>query len=236
MKNVLVIGGSRGIGAAVVRSFAKNGDRVFFTCVRNTAQAEALSRETGAEWHLCDAGNEEAVRRLFASLPCKRVDTLVYNAGVSYSGLLQDMTADEWDALFHTNVRGAFLNTRSVLPGMLEAHSGSIVYVSSMWGQVGASCEAAYSASKAALIGLAKAMAKELGPSGIRVNCVAPGVIQTDMLREYSPDDLAALRDETPLERLGTPQDIADACLYLCSDAARFVTGQVLGVNGGFVI
>ena len=146
------------------------------------------------------------------------------------------MTADQWDELFAVHVRGSFLATRAFLPGMISRQSGSILYISSMWGQVGASCEAAYSACKAALIGLGKAMAKEVGPSGVRVNCLCPGVIQTDMLREYSREDLQVLADDTPLCRLGTPEDIARAAFFLSSKDASFITGQVLGVNGGFVI
>ena len=164
------------------------------------------------------------------------LDALICNAGISYTGLLQDMTVSQWDELFAVHVRGAFLATRAFLPGMISRQSGSILYVSSMWGQVGASCEAAYSACKAALIGLGKALAKEAGPSGVRVNCLCPGVIQTDMLREYSQEDLRILADDTPLCRLGTPQDVARAAFFLSSQDASFITGQVLGVNGGFVI
>ena len=146
------------------------------------------------------------------------------------------MTVEAWDALFAVHVRGAFLASRAFLPSMISQKSGSILYISSMWGQAGASCEAAYSACKAALIGLGKALAKEVGPSGIRVNCLCPGAVQTDMLREYSEDDLRVLAEETPLMRLGTPQDIANAAFFLASEEASFITGQALGVNGGLVI
>ena len=198
----------------------------------------ALSRETGALALRCDV-KSEANTAAMAEQALKQfghLDALICNAGISYTGLLQDMTADQWDELFAVHVRGSFLATRAFLPGMISRQSGSILYISSMWGQVGASCEAAYSACKAALIGLGKAMAKEVGPSGVRVNCLCPGVIQTDMLREYSREDLQVLADDTPLCRLGTPEDIARAAFFLSSKDASFITGQVLGVNGGFVI
>ncbi len=238
MKTVLITGGSRGIGEAMVRLYADQGWRVAFTYLRSEEKALTLSRETGALALRCDAKSEadtaamaeQALRHL------GHLDALICNAGISYTGLLQDMTVSRWDELFAVHVRGAFLVTRAFLPGMISRQSGSILYISSMWGQVGASCEAAYSACKAALIGLGKALAKEAGPSGVRVNCLCPGVIQTDMLREYSKEDLRVLAEDTPLCRLGTPQDVARAALFLSSQEASFITGQVLGVNGGFVI
>ena len=238
MNTVLITGGSRGIGEAMVRLYADQGWRVAFTYLNSDEKAQSLSRESGALALRCDAKSEaetsvmaEQVLRQFGHL-----DALICNAGISYTGLLQDMTVSQWDELFAVHVRGAFLATRAFLPGMISRQSGSILYVSSMWGQVGASCEAAYSACKAALIGLGKALAKEAGPSGVRVNCLCPGVIQTDMLREYSQEDLRILADDTPLCRLGTPQDVARAAFFLTSDDASFITGQVLAVNGGFVI
>ena len=237
-QTVLITGGSRGIGAAMVRLFSARGWRTAFTYLNSGDQALALACETGALALRCDSRSEqdtaamaEAVLRSF-----RHVDALICNAGVSWTGLLQDMTAAEWDDLFSVHVRGAFLATRAFLPGMISRKSGSILYVSSMWGQTGASCEAAYSACKAALIGLGKAMAKEVGPSGVRVNCLCPGVIQTDMLREYPAEALEALREETPLLRLGTAQDAAQAAFFLCGQESAFITGQALGVNGGFVI
>ena len=238
MKTVLITGGSRGIGEAMVRLYVDQGWRVAFTYLTSDEKAQTLSRESSALALRCDAKSEadtaamaEQVVRQFGHL-----DALICNAGISYTGLLQDMTVSAWDELFAVHVRGAFLATRAFLPGMISRQSGSILYVSSMWGQVGASCEAAYSACKAALIGLSKALAKEAGPSGVRVNCLCPGVIQTDMLREYSQEDLRILADDTPLCRLGTPQDVARAAFFLSSQDASFITGQVLGVNGGFVI
>ena len=164
-----------------------------------------------------------------------RVDALVLSAGVSYTGLLTDMTDAEWHTVMDVNVSGAFYLIRALAPGMVSQRSGSIVTVSSMWGRVGASCEAAYSASKAALIGLTRALAKELGPSGVRANCIAPGVIDTKMMDEHSEETKAILAEETPLGRLGTPQDVAAAAKFLLSDEAAFITGQVLGVDGGYL-
>ena len=238
MNTVLITGGSRGIGEAMVRLYADQGWRVAFTYLNSDEKAQSLSRESGALALRCDAKSEaetsvmaEQVLRQFGHL-----DALICNAGISYTGLLQDMTVSQWDELFAVHVRGAFLATRAFLPGMISRQNGSILYVSSMWGQVGASCEAAYSACKAALIGLCKALAKEAGPSGVRVNCLCPGVIQTDMLRAYSQEELQILADDTPLCRLGTPLDVARAAFFLSSQSASFITGQVLSVNGGFVI
>ncbi len=238
MNTVLITGGSRGIGEAMVRLYADQGWRVAFTYLNSDEKAQSLSRESGALALRCDAKSEaetsvmaEQVLRQFGHL-----DALICNAGISYTGLLQDMTVSQWDELFAVHVRGAFLATRAFLPGMISRQNGSILYVSSMWGQVGASCEAAYSACKAALIGLGKALAKEAGPSGVRVNCLCPGVIQTDMLRAFSQEELQILADDTPLCRLGTPLDVARAAFFLSSQSASFITGQVLGVNGGFVI
>ena len=222
----------------MVRLFSEKGWRAAFTYRESRDQALLLSEETGALAIRCDAGSEQETAAMAGEVirAFRHVDALICNAGTSYTGLLQDMTADEWDALFSVHVRGAFLATRAFLPGMISRKSGSILYISSMWGQTGASCECAYSACKAALIGLGKALAKEAGPSGIRVNCLCPGVIQTDMLREYDQHALEALREETPLLRLGTPRDVARSAFFLCSPEASFITGQAVGVNGGFVI
>lgn len=230
--NIVITGGSRGIGAACVRLFAARGDSVSFLYEKEHEAAQAVARETGARAICCDVASEQAVTRAFPEIG--PVDVLVNNAGVCHYGLISQITPDAWRRLFAVNVDGAFYCIRAALPSMLEKQSGAIVNVSSMWGQVGASCEAAYSATKGALIALTKALAKELGPSHIRVNAVAPGVIQTDMCASVSPEVLELLREDTPVERLGSPEDIAQAVAYLAD--APFVTGQVLGVSGGFVI
>ena len=164
-----------------------------------------------------------------------RVDALTLCAGVSHTGLFTDMTDEAWHTVMDVNVSGAFYLIRALAPGMVSRRSGSIVTISSMWGRVGASCEVAYSASKAALIGMTRALAKELGPSSVRVNCIAPGVIDTKMMDEHSEETKAILADETPLGRLGTPVDVARACCFLLGDEASFITGQVLGVDGGYL-
>ena len=232
MKHILITGGSRGIGAAIVAAFRERGDAVTFLYEKNHAAAEAVCRATGASAICCDVADEAAVRA--ALEPLDPVDVLVNNAGICHTGLIQQITPAQWQRLFDVNVTGAFHCIRAVLPSMLAAQRGCIVNIASMWGQVGASCEAAYSATKGALIALSKALAQELGPSGIRINAVAPGVVRTDMLRELSADTLDALAQDTPLGRHAEPREIAQAVCYLAD--AEFVTGQVLSVNGGFVI
>ena len=230
--NVLITGGSRGIGAAAVRRFARNGDRVWFLYENNTAAAEAVSAETGAVGLHCDVADEQQVNAAFSGLPA--LDVLINNAGIAHYALINQITPEQWRRMFAVHVDGAFYCIRAALPGMLQRQRGCILNVSSMWGQVGASCEVAYSAAKGALLAMSKALAQELGPSGIRVNAIAPGVIQTDMCASVAPEVLEDLRRQTPIERLGTPEDVAEAMFYLAQ--AEFVTGQVLPVNGGFVI
>ena len=230
--HIVITGGSRGIGAAAVRHFAALGHSVTFLYEKEHAAAAAVAAETGARAICCDVADEAAVNAAFSQLP--PTDVLVNNAGICHTGLISQISPDQWRRLFAVNVDGIYHCIRAALPGMLQNQAGCIVNVSSMWGEVGASCEAAYSATKGAVIALTKALAKELGPSGIRVNAVTPGVIQTDMCRDIDPEILEALREETPVGRLGTPEDVARAMEYLA--AAPFVTGQVLGVSGGFVI
>ena len=230
--NVLITGGSRGIGAAAVRLFCARGDTVWFLYEKSHEQAANLARETGATAICCDVADEGAVQAAVSGLPA--LDALILNAGIAHYGLISEITPDEWRRIFAVNVDGMFYTVRAALPGMLQKQAGAIVTVSSMWGQVGASCEAAYSATKGAVIALSKALAQELGPSHIRVNCIAPGVIQTDMCANVAPEVMESLREQTPLERLGTPEDIARAMAFLVD--APFITGQVLGVSGGFVI
>ena len=233
-KIALVTGGSGGIGSAVCRSLASVGYTVGVGYFRNKAGAEALAEEIGGFPAYADVSKPEEVEAMFTA--AGEVELLVNNAGVAHYGLITDLGYDDWRALMAVNLDGAFLCCRAAVPGMVRRKRGNIIIVSSMWGQVGASCEAAYSASKAGLCGLTKALAKELAPSGIRVNCVAPGVVRTPMLKDFSEEDLENLRLETPLERLGEPEDVAALVAWLASEKARFMTGQVIGLNGGFVI
>ena len=232
MQNVVITGGSRGIGAAAVRLFAGRGDRVWFLYEKNHEAAQAVARETGASAICCDVADEAAVQRAFDTIG--DADVLVNNAGICHYGLISQITPAEWRRVFAVNVDGIYHCVRAALPQMLRKQSGAIINVSSMWGQVGASCEAAYSATKGAVLALTKALAQELGPSGIRVNAVAPGVIRTDMCAAVAPEVMEELRQQTPTETLGRPEDVAQAIAYLAG--AEFVTGQVLAVNGGFVI
>lgn len=232
MQTVVITGGSRGIGAAAVEAFARQGHRVYFLYEKNHEAAASVAEKTGATPICCDVSQGDAVRKAFAQIP--DVDVLLCCAGIMHFGLLSQTTEETWDRLFDVNVKGIYHCVNAAMPAFLRKQSGCIITVSSMWGQVGASCEAAYSATKGAVIALTKALSKELGPSGIRVNCVAPGVILTDMCAGLEPEILTGLAEETPLGRNGTPQDVAKAFTYLAQ--ADFVTGQVLGVSGGFVM
>ena len=232
MATVVITGGSRGIGAAAVKLFAAQGHRVYFLYEKEHAAAKAVAEATGATAICCDVADGAAVKDAFSKIPS--VDILICNAGIVHVGLMSQMEEAQWDRIFDVNVKGIFHCVNAAMPAFLKTHKGTVITVSSMWGQVGASCEAAYSATKGAVIALTKALAQELGPSGIRVNCVAPGVIQTDMCANVDPVIMDELKDQTPVGRLGTPQDVAKAMLYLSE--AEFVTGQVLPVNGGFII
>ncbi len=232
MQTVVITGGSRGIGAAAVRAFAQRGDRVYFLYEKNHDAAAAVAAETGAVPICCDVANSPQVRAAFAQIG--HVDILICNAGIVHYGLMSMMEETDWDRLFDVNVKGIFNCVNAAMPAFLATHQGSIITVSSMWGQVGASCEAAYSATKGAVIALTKALAQELGPSGIRVNCVAPGVITTDMCANVDPEILKQMGSDTPVGRNGTPEDVAKAMVYL--SGAEFVTGHVLSVNGGYII
>ena len=232
MSMVLITGGSRGIGAAAVELFAAQGHRVFFLYEKQHDAAQALAEKTGATAICCDVADGQAVRRAFDQVG--DVDVLICNAGIMHFGLMSMVEEEVWDRLFAVNVKGIYHCVNAAMPGFLKKHSGCIITVSSMWGQVGASCEAAYSATKGAVIALTKALAKELGPSGIRVNCVAPGVILTDMCAGVDPQVLEEMAQETPIGRNGTPMDVAQVMSSLVQ--AEFVTGQVVGVSGGFVM
>ncbi len=232
MKNVVITGGSRGIGAAAVQAFAARGDRVFFLYEKEHAAAKAVAEKTGATAICCDVADGRAVKAAFTQIP--DVDILVCNAGTCHTGLMSMISEQEWDRLFAVNVKGIYHCVNAAMPAFLKKQAGCVITVSSMWGQVGASCEAAYSATKGAVIALTKALAKELGPSGVRVNCVAPGVILTDMCAQVDPEILKEMGEEAPVGRNGTPEDVAKAMVYLAD--AEFITGQVLPVNGGYVI
>ena len=232
MKTVVITGGSRGIGAAAVELFAARGDRVFFLYEKNHEAAKAVAGKTGAPAICCDVADGAAVKAAFGQIG--DVDILICNAGTMWFGLLSMMEESAWDRLFDVNVKGIYHCVNAAMPFFLKKQTGCVITVSSMWGQVGASCEAAYSATKGAVIALTRALAKELGPSGIRVNCVAPGVILTDMCASVDPEILAQMAEEAPVGRNGHPEDVAKAMAYLAE--ADFVTGQVLPVNGGYII
>ena len=232
MSNVVITGGSRGIGAAAVRLFAARGDRVWFLYEKAHEQAAAVAAETGAVPICCDVADGQAVKAAFKKIPS--VDILVCNAGICLSAPVNCISETEWDRQFAVNVKGIYHCVNAALPAFLAKQAGCIITVSSMWGQVGASCEVGYSATKGAVIAMTKALAQELGPSGVRVNCVAPGVIQTDMCASVEPEIMAQLAAESCVGRNGTAEDVAKAFLYLAD--AEFVTGQVLPVNGGLVL
>ena len=238
MKTALVTGGSRGIGAAVARQLATDGYQVAINYRSSRDRAEELAQELRGIAVQADISDSVQVRKMVDTVLEKfcQLDILVCNAGVAWQGLVQDMEDEAWRKVLGTDLDGVFFCCRAVLPHMIGRKSGKIVTVSSMWGQVGASCEVAYSAAKAGVIGLTRALAKEVGPSGITVNCVAPGTIDTEMNQNIGPEALAALAEETPLGRIGTAGDVASCVSFLCSPAADFVTGQVLSVNGGLVI
>ena len=232
MKNVVITGGSRGIGAAAVALFAAKGDRVYFLYEKEHEAAALVASNTGATAICCDVSDSAAVTAAFRQIG--DVDVLICNAGIARTGLMSQLDEAVWDRIFDVNVKGMYLCINAAMPAFLRKHAGCIITVSSMWGQVGASCEAAYSASKGAVIALTRALAKELGPSGIRVNCVTPGVILTDMCAGSDPEILEEMAEEAPVGRNGSPADVAKAMEYLSE--ATFVTGQVLPVNGGYVI
>ena len=236
MKNILVSGGSRGIGASCVKILTQSGARVAFLYEKNEAAANEIARITGAFPIKCDISNREQVFAAYekAKNAIGKIDSVVSCAGIAAQALFQDVTEQDWAKMLNVNLTGAAYLAQAALPEMISEKKGSIVFVSSIWGEVGASMEAAYSASKAGLIGLMKALSKEVGPSQIRVNAVTPGVILTDMLNAFDDETLKDLADETPLGRIGTPEDVAKAIRFLLSDDASFITGQTLGVNGGF--
>ena len=239
----LITGGSRGIGAACARLFARQGYGVGIVCRKAKDRAEALAEELAAlgvpvKVSVCDVAQREQVQAMTAAFLREfgRIDVLVCNAGIARQELFTDITEASWREVMGVDLDGVFYCAQAALPDMLHRKAGKIITLSSMWGQVGASCEVAYSTAKAGVIGMTKALAKELGPSGITVNCVAPGVIDTEMNGNLPQDIKDELAEETPLERLGTPEDVAQAVWFLASSAGDFFTGQVRAPNGGLII
>ncbi len=241
-KCALVTGGAKGIGEAICRTLAEDGYNIAINYNSSYDEAvklkEILSDVTQVEIFKADVSDSQQVNAMFDAVEklFGGVDLLVNNAGIAGQVLFTDITDDMWQRMIGVNLTGAFNCCRRALPSMINNKSGNIINIASMWGEVGASMEVHYSAAKAGLIGLTKALAKEVGLSGVRVNAVSPGVVITDMMSTFSDEDKASLKEETPLNVLGEASDIADAVSFLASDKARFITGQVLSVNGGFVI
>lgn len=240
---VLVTGASGGIGQAIAATFAQSGNKVALAYHHNKTAAQNLCNSINGQGGAAlavqgNVANEQEVEAMFAQIEQELgpVQVLVNNAGVAQQKLFCSLSAQEWRQMLDAHVTGMFLCSRRALPGMIRQKQGCIVNIASMWGQVGASCEVHYSAAKAAIIGATKALAKEEGPSGVRVNCVAPGAIDTGMMAGFSQQDKQILCEEIPLGRLGTAQNVADAVAFLASPQAAYITGQVLAVNGGMVV
>ncbi len=240
MQTALITGASRGIGSAIARQLAKDGFRVIINYNASEHEAQLLISELNNTYSIkcaalhADVSDRAQVEAMFAA--AGGIDVLINNAGIAQQKLFTDLTEQDWDRMFDVDVKGVFHCCQCALPYMIHQKHGKIINISSMWGQVGASCEVHYSAAKAAVIGLTKALAKEVGPSGIQVNCIAPGVIQTEMNAHLDESTIVELKEETPLGVIGTVQDIADAVSFLAGEKSNFITGQVLGVNGGIVI
>ncbi len=238
MKTVLITGGSRGIGKAMVKAFNNAGYNVAFTYNNSKDMADLLANETGAMAIHADSRVESDVCTAVEAVLARfgRIDCLINNAAISQFSLFTDISLDTWNDMLSVNLTGAFLYSKAVIPDMLSRKKGRIINITSMWGIVGSSCEVHYSAAKAGLIGMTKALAKELGPSGITVNAIAPGVIDTDMNKALSDEDIDALKNDTPLMRIGDADDVAGAALFLASDNSSFITGDVINVSGGYII
>ena len=238
MKTVLITGGSRGIGKAIVEYFSKNGYSVAFTYKSSDNEAKNLAESTGAVAIKADSLYEEQVVNAVktAENALGKIDCLINNAGVSSFSLFTDLSLEDWNNTLGVSLTGAFLYSRAVVPGMVSRKCGRIINITSIWGIVGSSCEVHYSASKSGLIGMTKALAKEVGLSGITVNSVSPGVILTDMTSHFDEETMNALKEETPLNKIGTPEDVAGAVSFLASKDADFITGQNISVNGGMNI
>jgi 3-oxoacyl-[acyl-carrier protein] reductase len=238
MKTVLITGGSRGIGRAMVELFSKNGYCVAFTYKNSENEAKSLAEATGAICIKADSAleNEVVSAVKLAEEKLGHIDCLINNAGISSFSMFTDLTLEDWNRCIGVNLTGAFLYSKAVIPSMVSRKWGRIINVTSMWGLVGSSCEVHYSTAKAGLIGMTKALAKELGPSGITVNAIAPGVIETEMNKCLSEEDKAALCEETPVMRIGKPEEVAEAALFLAGDKAGFITGEVMNISGGFIM
>ena len=232
-KIALVTGAGRGIGKAIAEKLIQDG----FFVIANSRQT-VIKDTVSSHFYQADITDSVQVNEMISHINniYGTIDVLVNNAGIAQQKLFTDITEADWDNMLNHNLKSMFLVTKAVLPGMIRQKSGKIINISSIWGLVGASCEVHYSAAKAGVIGFTKALAKEVGPSKISVNCVAPGIIKTDMLKDFCEEDLAALKEETPLERLGTPEDIANVVSFFASSHSDFITGQILSPNGGFVI
>ncbi|MDU4936105.1 MAG: 3-oxoacyl-ACP reductase FabG [Peptostreptococcaceae bacterium] len=242
-KTVLITGASRGIGKAIAKLFAENNYNVVINYNKSEDEAKELqnyltNKGYSVRIFKADVSNINEVNSLvnYTIGQFEKIDVLINNAGISKTNLFTDISYEEWNEIMNVNLNGVFYTTKKALQYMLPEMSGKIINISSIWGMVGGSFEVHYSASKAAIIGMTKALAKELGPSNINVNCIAPGVIKTDMLNNVSEDTLDALKEETPLMKLGSPEDIAKCALFLASEGGDFLTGQVISPNGGFVI
>ena len=238
MKTVLITGGSRGIGKAMVEYFSKNGYSVAFTYKSSDNEAKNLAESTRAVAIKADSLSEEQVVNAVkaAENALGKIDCLINNAGVSSFSLFTDLSLEDWNNTLGVSLTGAFLYSRAVIPGMVSRKCGRIINITSIWGIVGSSCEVHYSAAKAGLIGFTKALAKELGPSGITVNAIAPGLIDTEMNGSLSDDDKKAIIEETPVMRIGNVNDVARAAFFIAQDESSFITGDVLNISGGFIV
>lgn len=239
MKTVIITGGTRGIGKAIAQKFAENDFNVIILYKNSMETAKNLEKSyPNIKTFRCDVSNSKNVT-LVANIILEEytnIDILINNAGISHYGLINDTTEEDWDKIFNINVKGTYNVTNAFLKNMISNHSGNIINISSMWGQVGASFEVLYSSSKGAINAFTKALAKEVGLSGVRVNAVCPGVIKTDMISDIDDDTLSHLKEETPLNRIGEVSDVAETVYFLASEQSSFITGQIIGVNGGFVI